>query len=408
MKRIVLGAACLSLSAALAPQVLAQTDEVRPQPAAAQALDPQFARFAPAANTSNTHLDYAVWDEALNYFVMGMGYSIREGAPRPSPGMGTRIIYGHDSRFRLEGNRVVFSFLDDKIIATLTEYREDLERIADKVDIQALSSDEQLAYWINLHNVAVIEQIALAYPVHSPSRMELGPNHLPLDEAKFITVSGVKMSPKDIRTKIVFPNWNDPKVIYGFFRGEIGGPSIQRQAFTADNVERLLAHSAIEFVNSLRGTEERGDTLFVSKIYEEAIPFFFASGDAALKSHLRTYASDDVDALIDETSGVRTALYSEDIADLAKGEFAPSYHDVIVNADSESQHTQGFRIAANIQRLLTERSHKIEKLRRRGLIGQVIVLPGSPGEAGAADPDGTQGATEQQSDTSRPEGPAAT
>jgi len=81
----------------------------------------------------------------------------------------------------------MFSFLDSDVIASFTEYRQDLERTADIVDIQALSRNEQLAYWINLHNVALIEQIANAWPVRQPR--EIMVSGVPLDEARFITVT---------------------------------------------------------------------------------------------------------------------------------------------------------------------------------------------------------------------------
>ena len=79
---------------------------------------------------------------------------------RPDSSLGTRRQYSHVSRYRLEGTRVMFSFLDTEVIASFTEYRKDLENTANIVDIQALSRNEQLAYWINLHNVALVEQIA--------------------------------------------------------------------------------------------------------------------------------------------------------------------------------------------------------------------------------------------------------
>jgi Protein of unknown function, DUF547 len=216
-------AICLALLASVSQPTIAQSQDIsRPaisRPAISQSSHPEFARFAPKAATVNTKIDYTAWDEALRYLVFRMGKSIREGAPRVEPGMGTRRVYGHDSRYRLEGNRVIFSFMNQDVLTALAEYRQDLEQTANLVDISKLAKNEQLAYWINLHNAAIIEQIALAYPVSQPSRIKLDASGLPFDETPFISVAGVKMSPKDIRTKIVFPHWKDPKVIYGFFRG---------------------------------------------------------------------------------------------------------------------------------------------------------------------------------------------
>ena len=154
-------------------------------------------RFAPASDRDDHTIDYTYLDEPL---------------------IGTRFIYGHDSRLRLEGNRVAFSFL--------TEYRQDLERVGSTLDIKRFPRNEQLAFWFNLHNVAVIEALASRYPLTQTVDTKFGPDELPLDDAKLITIGGVPLSPRDIRERIVYANWKDRKVIYGFWRGEIGGPSI--------------------------------------------------------------------------------------------------------------------------------------------------------------------------------------
>ena len=175
----------------------------------------------------------------------------------------------------------------------LTQYRQDLERVGNELDIVHLPRNEQLSYWINLHNVAVIEALAHQYPMREPAEGSFGANETTLQDAKLVTIDGVQLSPRDIREKIVYPNWSDPRVIYGFWRGEIGGPSIQRLAYTGSNGDQLLALNAEEFVNSLRGVEAYGGALRISQIYEEAAPFYFAD-DADLITHLSQFARDDV------------------------------------------------------------------------------------------------------------------
>ena len=335
-----------------------------------------FARFEPQPTGISTTIDYSFLDEALQYMVLRMGPSTRQGMGKPAPGMGTRRLYGHESRVRLEGNRIVFSFLDEDAIAPLTEYRKELEQLGTDLPISSLPESEQLAYWMNLHNVSVIEQIALNYPLQSPSRMKLGAGRTPLDETPFITVDGVAMSPKDIRTKIVFPNWDDANVIYGFFRGEIGGPSIQRRAFNGQNLEELLGISATEFVNSLRGVEGFGRTLLVSAIYEEAAPYYFPQMGDDLKAHLNRNAGEEVKALVARKDSIEINQYEDTVADLAAGDREPSYS--YIEQDGIAQRT---RISPSVARLLGERYEKYEKLRREGLLrGRVIVLPPTTSE----------------------------
>ncbi|MEQ8410152.1 MAG: DUF547 domain-containing protein [Erythrobacter sp.] len=329
------------------------------------AVDPQYRTFVPKDDPNKDGIDYSIWTEAMKNLVVSMGPSLREGAGRPDPSFGTRRQYGHVSRYRLEGSRLMFSFLDDEVIDSFTEYRRDLEATADKVDIQKLSRNEQLAYWINLHNVAVTEQIAKQWPVRQPREMEV--DGVKLDEAKFITVEGIALSPRDIRENIVYPNWRDPKVIYGFWRGEIGGPSIQREAFNAENVARLLEKSAREFVNSLRGTEKAGDTLEVSELYREAAPFYFSDFERDLRAHLREYAQPKVVAILDETDKLEASIREWDIADLAGGVREPTYQN-IQNAQGDQVSS---RIPQSMARLLAQRERKFEKIIREGRTGTV-------------------------------------
>ncbi|MGB3470983.1 MAG: DUF547 domain-containing protein [Erythrobacter sp.] len=355
-----------------------------------------LARFAPAADRDDHTIDYSYLDEALTWMVIPMGPSIRQGARRVEPLTGTRFVYGHNSRFRMEGNRVAFSFLTPDIKAGLTEYRRDLERVGSSLDITRIPRNEQLAFWFNLHNVAVIEALASQYPVSQTVDAKFGPDEAPLDDAKLVTIGGVELSPRDIRERIVYPNWKDPKVIYGFWRGEIGGPSIQRTAFTGGNVSFLLSLSGEEFVNSLRGVEKYSGALQVSEIYREAAPFYFED-DAALRAHLRQYAGEAVSNLLKKTDETRYNRYERDVADLSHGQRDPALLNLLRAGDATEagglfgiDFVNGLGAApvssrpdVAVQRFMQERSEKLNRAWRRGIrTGQVIVGDGDLDEVG--------------------------
>lgn len=343
-----------------------------------------LSQFAPAEDRDRQELDYTYMDEALRWMVIPMGPSIRQGSRRVEGRLGTRLVYGHDSRLRMEGNRVAFSFLTDEIRASLTEYRKDLERLGSELDLTRLPRNEQLAFWLNLHNIALIEALAYEYPLSQPSRESFGSNAAPLDEAKLVSVRGVDLSARDIRERIVYPNWRDPKVIYGFWRGEIGGPSIQRAAFTGKNLDLLLALSGEEFVNSLRGLEHTGKTLRVSEIYREATPYYFET-DQSLRDHLKIFARDNVKAIINKTDRTIYNQYERDIADMARGEKDPSLQNLFVNADLQigGNIPVATRPNAAIQRLMEERREKLNRAIRRGIrTGEVIVGEGGLDDQG--------------------------
>ena len=343
--------------------------EVRASP-----LDERLAVFTPTADPIRHTIDYEIWDFALKRIQISMGPSDRQGAPRREPLTGTRVKHGPQSRYRLEGSMVMFRFFDDDVIASFTEYRQDLERVADTLDISTLPRNEQLAYWINLHNVALMEQIAKEWPVRQPRDIAI--DGVPVDAAKFITLRGIPVSLRDIRENIVYRHWKDPKVIYGFWRGEIGGPRLQSYAFTGANVGSLLEVAAADFVNSLRGTQKRGDRLDVAQLYAEVAPFYFPDFQTDLRTHLAQYADEPVAELLARTGELRPAISEPDIADLHGGARPPSYLGVQIPGCPTSWHDAACD-------LVEARRLKLEAMKRRGQqTGQVffsnIDLPGDP------------------------------
>ncbi|MDY7096989.1 MAG: DUF547 domain-containing protein, partial [Pseudomonadota bacterium] len=262
------------------------------------------------------------------------------------------------------------SFLDKRAIDSFGEYRRELQELASTLDISTLPRNEQLAFWFNLHNVAMVEQISNAWPVRQPRTLEVG--GVPLNDAKFITIRGINMSLRDIREKIVFSNWRDPRVIYGFWLGEIGSPALERSAFTGGNVNSLLSLKAEDFINSLRGVQKRGKTLDVSTIYEDARPYFFPNFEADLRKHMSEFASEDVMKILDKTTQTEARISEWDIADLAGG-----------RRGSIAQQAAGVRISQGVAELLTQRARKFDRMERKEIrTGRVffteLVLPGDP------------------------------
>jgi len=323
----------------------------------------EFSRFAPQTKTKSTRIDYSIWDEALASVVLDLGPSTRIRAPRPQAGVGSRMVRGHKSAYRLEGSRFTFSYITDEYRAGLTEYRKDLQSLPSRLDITRLSRDEQLAYWINLHNVAVIEQIALAYPTQRPANVKIKVNgrKVKLDEAKFIDINGVAMSPKDIRTQIVYPNWSDPNVIYGFYRGDIGSPMLPRYAYDAENLDYTLDDNGYEFANSLRGFHRTLGHRNVSAIYEEAAPFYFQNWDRDLTAHLSGLVKDELKDDLNTGEPFRIDRYDTMVADLSGGQRL---------ASSGSPVSGQMGMSAETARLLGEVRKKQDVLRGRGEIGQ--------------------------------------
>lgn len=331
-----------------------------------------FSLFTPKPDGRKRKMDYSVLDAALDEVVIDLGPSTRIWQSRPVQDTGTRFLRGHKSPFRLEGKRFTFSFINDDYIEGLTLYRKDLESLASEYDITRFPKDEQLSFWFNLHNIAVLEQIALKYPVKKPEDIKILTPYgsKKLNEAKFINIKGQALSLRDIREKIVYKNWDDPDVIYGFFRGDIGSPSIQEYAFTPSRLDYMLESNATDFVNSLRGYRKSRSIGQVSKILKEDGSFFFKDWDRDVKSHLLKHANKTLRAEINELSSFKSASYEKTVADLAGGDWKRT-KNLNVQSDQPFDFDQG-NLSPEITRILRELRGKYQTLRQRGVIGPVL------------------------------------
>jgi hypothetical protein len=334
----------------------------------------RFAIFKPSKKAVRHRIEYDIWDFVLKSFVISMGPSTRETARPALQRPGTRVYKGHRSRYRLEGSMLGFYFLNEDAIASFGEYRRELESVADTLDITTLPRNEQLAFWFNLHNVAMVEKIAENWPIRQPRKLMI--DGTPLDDAKFITIRGVTMSLRDIRENIVYSNWRDPKVIYGFWRGEIGGPALEREAFTGRNVASILDFKAEDFVNSLRGTQKVGKTLWVSTHFEEVSRFYFPDFEADLRAHIAKYANEDVKKILEKTDKTKANIREYDIADLNGG-----------RRDSIAASNASAGVPYSVGQLLDQRRRKLDILQRKNeRTGRVyfleIDLPGQDPNAG--------------------------
>lgn len=378
-----LGAALASSVLAYAPLCAAESQATAPteQYAAAQNTNAslvqadasrpdadRFAIFKPAKNSVRHTIDYEIWDFALKQLVISMGPSLRKRPLVLDGGLGSRIRAGHNSLYRTEGSMMFFSLLSQDAITSFGEYRQDLERVASMLDIATLPRNEQLAFWLNMHNVTMVEYIAKEWPVRQPRQITI--DGVPLDDAKVLTIRGIAMSLRDIRENIVYPNWRNPKVIYGFWRGELGGPALDRDAYTGKTVSSLLDWQAQEYVNSLRGTQKRGKTLHVSTLYDDVRDFYFPDFQTDLRAHIVEYASEDVLDLANRTEEIEPSIREWDIADLSGGR-----RDSIALVNSRPGLSQG------AQEILEQRRRKFLRMRRDKVpTGRVffsdLVLPG--------------------------------
>ena len=187
-----------------------------------------FARFGNFTKGSDWVIDHSVWGDVLYTTVVVVGRSSRTMASTKNSGItGTNIKRGSRSPARFESNRVLFHLLKKEHIDLVVKYREELEILPNVYPLANFDKNEQLAYWLNLHNAVLYEQLAKRYPISKLKKLRTGGKGKPsLWDEKLVTVEGVPLSLNDIQNNILIRHWKSPMVLYGLYHGAIGGPSL--------------------------------------------------------------------------------------------------------------------------------------------------------------------------------------
>ncbi|MDX1555906.1 MAG: DUF547 domain-containing protein [Xanthomonadales bacterium] len=238
---------------------------------------------------STFKIQYGDVDAILRTMVVDVGRSTRKKAPEVRAKTGTRMKNKVQRETATEGNRFYFEEFKDNedFKAMLHQVRLSLEAIPDQVPLEQFNRTEQLAYWLNLHNIALIDELVKLYP-ENDLKKELNGRKSILDQ-KTLNVSGVPLSLNDIRRTILPANYDrDPMVLYGLYQGVIGGPNIRKRAYTGDTVRRYLQENAEEFINSNRGTDAGNGVFEVSSMYERNAQYF-PNFDVDLRNHLMRF-----------------------------------------------------------------------------------------------------------------------
>ncbi|MEM8799917.1 MAG: DUF547 domain-containing protein [Pseudomonadota bacterium] len=165
--------------------------------------------------------------------------------------------------------------------------------------VTKLNKNEQLAYWLNLHNTLAVFQQVNNYKKSTPEELIQGRAW----QVKLVRVEGVTLSLKDIEA-ILFENFDDPKVLYGLCFGTRSGPSLRMEPFTGDTVSADLDDAARRFVNSRSEVNVRKGTVTLSEYYSWFKDEAFDGSDEKLLKHVSTYAASKKMAAIDASGGL--------------------------------------------------------------------------------------------------------
>lgn len=267
----------------------------------------KYAKFSAFTEHSKLEMDFSIVDQLLHAGVMNMGPSSRTYAKKLGPSTGTRFTQTIDGATENEANRFFYESLkkDQKKILKL---RKELETIPSLTPLNQYTKEAQLAYWLNLYNVTLINELAVIYPLNNLKPVLTGEESI-LDR-KILSVDNVQLSLNDIQYGVLPTLYPDSTLyIYGLHQGIKGSPNIRTKAFTAREVNQKLKENAQEFVNSNRGTQFNGGegVIRVSSFYKRNSQLF-PDFDESMKSHLLQFADKSIHELIENATSFKADI----------------------------------------------------------------------------------------------------
>lgn len=261
---------------------------------AAVAEDDWVEHFSQNTPDSSLKMNFDPVDMVLNSYVLKMGDSTRSFNKRAHKATGTKMQTRVDRKTGLEGNRFAFEVLkqnpDKK--AFISKIRAYLQGLPVTTPLKNYTQEEQLAYWLNLYNITLLDELVKQYPVRRLESRMIGEESIL--NTTVVIVDGFQLTLAAIQNMILPTLFKEPLTIYGMYQGYIGSPSILDEAFRGKTVYKQLEQNARNFINSNRGTYvEDEETVRVSSFYKRNAAFF-PNFDDDLKAHLTKYANDDI------------------------------------------------------------------------------------------------------------------
>ncbi|MBV1909656.1 MAG: DUF547 domain-containing protein [Kangiellaceae bacterium] len=275
--------------------------------------------FSEHSTDNHLTIDYSDISQLLELAVFDVGRSYRQKTKSVKTNIGTRLKSSRNIYTALESNRFYFKvFREKQHRDRLVKIKNELQAVPDELPLKMFNRREQLAYWLNLYNITLLNEL-----IDESSKSSLGSTLYGKDgilKRKLLKVEGVNLSLNDIQFNIVYPNYNNnPVLLYGFIQGIIGAPNIRTSAFTGDKINHQLDSNAEEFINSNRGTfKGRKGSVRVSTIYERN-QMLFPDFEKDLKKHLLSFVIGDYEDWIKDAKSFKTDMKDMHIANIRAG-----------------------------------------------------------------------------------------
>ncbi len=156
--------------------------------------------------------------------------------------------------------------------------------------VSHLSEDEQLAYWLNLHNLLVVAAISTDTKSTDLKKLR-GTGSVPGDlwTTPRITKDGQSLSIAGIES-LILARWSEPEVIFGLYQGIKGGPRLHETAYRGASVRSDLRSAARLYVNEKDIVKVKKQTAEIAPLFLWHKDNLFGASEDTVLNFLKTNA----------------------------------------------------------------------------------------------------------------------
>ena len=140
-------------------------------------------------------------------------------------------------------------------------------KVLEKVDLRALSRNEQFAFYINAYNAWTIKLILTDYP-GVKSIKDLGSFFKSPWKKKIARIDGKIITLDDIEHNILRPGFKDPRVHFAINCAAESCPPLRSGPYRGDELDQQLDEMTSAFINDPSRNRLEGNKLHVSKIFD--------------------------------------------------------------------------------------------------------------------------------------------
>jgi hypothetical protein len=174
---------------------------------------------------------------------------------------------------------------------------DELRRQMAQVDPQALPKNDQLAYWINLYNISVVNVVVENYPVASIRDISTDfIAHLNVFKKDYVQTKKGPMSLNDVENEKIRNHFMDPRIHFAINCAAKSCPPIRTEPYAGARIDQQLDDQARRFLNGPHGVKIGADgsdlVLHVTKILDWFSKDFESWGGGQVKFVTKFLAPD--------------------------------------------------------------------------------------------------------------------